>query len=184
MTMMQLPEAWHAKEAEDLTNLRSWLQDHAKALNLEFLLAHADDGVIWGKFENHQLITADSGTPLRLSTLQQCRIFGKTAEVMLWKANGIWKYRSIADDSAVLFIPEVQILWGTKVERSHKGFTIVTEGSQGFQHAIPLSLTEAAFTNDNHPLRLEVRHYISYDEDGAARIECSRLVNVFAEPKK
>jgi CRISPR-associated protein (TIGR03984 family) len=184
MMMMQLPEAWHTKEAEDLTDLYSWLQDHAKVHNLEFLLAHADDGVIWGKFQDHKLTLADSGAPLRLSTLQQCRIFGKTAEVMLWQANGIWKYRSIVDDRQYDSFSEPQILWGTKLVSSDEHFTFVAEGKQGFHHAVPVTQIPFATSDDYHPLRLEVRHYISYDGDGATRIECSRLVNVFAEAKK
>lgn len=62
--------------------------------------------MILGKFldnQNYQLITSVDVflqfTKLRLCTLQQCRIFGKNAEVMLWKVGDNWKARLIKDDN-------------------------------------------------------------------------------------
>lgn len=178
------------QEIIDCCTLYNWLQTKAKQYQLQYLLAHAEDGVIWGKFrgEDCKLVTSgdDDVFPqcakLRLSTLQQCRIFGKNSEVMLWKVGQNWKARLIEDRHPSKddydYIPENQILWGTQAEGQPKqDFTLVSDGSQGLRHAVPL--TGITFKGkDSRPLRLQVRHYIDYDESGVARIYLSRLVNL------
>jgi CRISPR-associated protein (TIGR03984 family) len=186
------------KKIDDLdqveSDLRGWLKAKAEEFELKYLLAHADDGVIWGKFENLKLTTSGDDdvfpqfTKLRTCTLQQCRIFGKNAdddngdgnaEVMLWKVDKTWKARLINDQnlSDQDYIPEAQILWGTQAEAENNGFTLVSDGSQGLKHAVPL--TEINFKGkDYRPLRLKVRHYIDYDQSDVARIYLSRLVDL------
>jgi CRISPR-associated protein (TIGR03984 family) len=168
--------------ADDTPKL--WLDKQAKEHGLNYLLAHAEDGVIWGHFKDGKLVTSGDVFPqcakLRSHTLQQCRVFGEKAEVMLWKVGQNWKARSIEDGylSKNDYICEKQILWGTQPEEEHKkGFTLVSDGSQGLKHAVPL--TGINFNGkDSRPLRLKVRHYIDYDESGVARIYLSRLVNL------
>ncbi|NEP57867.1 MAG: TIGR03984 family CRISPR-associated protein [Symploca sp. SIO2G7] len=176
------------------SDFSGWLENNAQDNNLKYLLAHADDGVIWGEFrgQNYQLVTSGDNdvfpqlAKLRLCTLQQCRIFGENAEVMLWKVSQNWKARSIEDGhlSENDYIPENQILWGTQPEGQPKqDYTLVSDGSQGLRHAVPL--TGIPFQDkDYRPLRLKVRHYLDYDESGVARINLSRLVNLYTEPKK
>lgn len=185
------------QEIIDNCALYNWLQTKAKQYQLQYLLAHAEDGVIWGKFDKHgNLTTANPPKDflprleelfpnynlpiLRSHTLQQCRIFGEKAEVMLWKVGQNWKARSIEDGylSKDDYICEKQILWGTQPEEEHKkGFTLVSDGSQGLKHAVPL--TGITFKGkDSRPLRLQIRHYIDYDESGVARIYLSRMVNL------
>lgn len=77
--------------------LRQWLVALAARFSLTYLLAHAEDGVIWGCFTHGTLITADEqigARPdlrpwrlprFRLDRLQQCRAFGENAELLLWK---------------------------------------------------------------------------------------------------
>ncbi|MCL1473248.1 CRISPR-associated protein Csx19 [Argonema antarcticum] len=164
--------------------LKKWLTDY----HLTYLLAHADDGVIWGRFDNGKLTIANEVftkpdfyfPPLRLSTLQQCRIFGQQGEVLLWKYGEKWKWRFIGNPQED-FIPESQILWGTQLEEEPKnGFTLVSDGSQGLKHAVPL--INIPFSPDKknlyRPIRLEVRHYIDYDDSGVAKIYLSRLVDL------
>jgi CRISPR-associated protein (TIGR03984 family) len=167
------------------SDFSGWLQKNAKDKSLIYLLAYAKDGVIWGHFKDGKLVTSGDVFPqfakLRLSTLQQCRVFGKNAEVMLWKIGQNWKARSIEDGhlSKNDYICEKQILWGTQAEGQPKqDFTLVSDGSQGLKHAVPL--TGINFKGkDSRPLRLQVRHYIDYDKnDGVARIYLSRLVNL------
>jgi CRISPR-associated protein (TIGR03984 family) len=173
----------------DNETLRTWLEEQARTWNLNYLLAHAEDGVIWGRFDSGKLTTAEQifhqpefnvdFPSLRVFTLQQCRIFGKNTEVMLWKVSqDDWKARSIEDKylSEEDYISENQILWGTKAEKESNGFTLVSDGSQGLKHAVPLS---GSFKGkDSRFLRLKVHHYIHYD-DGVARIYLSRLVNLY-----
>lgn len=174
----------------EIANLRKWLEAKAQEHRLTYLLAHAEDGVIWGRFDQGNLVTADQVFPqlpkLRLMTLQQCRIFGEAGEVLLWRSHNIWKYRFVSDPGK--YIPETQMLWGThrakkkdgsEFEES-QGFTLVEDGSEGLRHAVPL--VNIPFSRDRvklvRPLRLHVHHYINYDQNGVARIYLSRLVNL------
>jgi len=168
-------------------DLRQWLEHYAEQHRLHYVLAHAEDGVIWGEFrgQNSQLSTSgdDDVFPhlakLRTCTLQQCRAFGKNAEVMLWKVDqNNWKARLIQDNNNPECLPdEHQILWGTQKEAEKNGFSLVADGQQGLRHAVPL--INISFPNNQRPLRLTVRHYITYDDDtGVARVYLSRLVNL------
>ena len=203
--LMNKPDCKTLEDAQDIIetpSLYDWLQAKAKQYQqdqLQYLLAHAEDGVIWGIFDKDgNLSTANPSKDLFLNseelfpkyklpilrspTLQQCRIFGENSEVMLWKVGQNWKARSIEDGhlSKDDYICEEQILWGTQPEEQPKnGFTLVSDGSQGLKHAVPL--TGINFKGkDSRPLRLKVRHYIDYDESGVARIYLSRLVNLYA----
>lgn len=164
---------------------KSWLEKQAEDNQLKYLLAHADDGVIWGHFnKGYHLITANSVFPqlpkLHPDTLQQCRIFGENSEVMIWKIDGGFKARLIQDDNLNKddydYILENQILWGTQKEQEKDGFTLVSDEKQGLRHAVPL--TDINFNNNERPLRLTVHHYIDEDDSGVTRIYLSRLVNL------
>ena len=180
-------------------SLQDWLKQQAKNYQLPYLLAHAEDGVIWGRFDidSGSLIIAREVFPecnfpeLRLNTLQQCRIFGKAGEVLLWNSNGKWRSRLILETKAseliskkqIGLIPESQVLWGTKGQENKKhGFTLLSDGSQGLKHAVPR--TGINFDrNENEkqpkrPVKLELHHYFCYDSDGVARIFISRLVSL------
>ncbi|MGF1674990.1 MAG: CRISPR-associated protein Csx19 [Rivularia sp. (in: cyanobacteria)] len=170
---------------EDL-DLKTWLKAQASKYQFKYLLAHAEDGVIWGKFQDGNLITADSVffqfAKLRPSTLQQCRIFGESSEVMLWKNDDEFKARLIEDKhmDKKEYIREYQILWGTHGEKQEsEGFTLLWDGKQGLKHAVPF--TDIEIEKDGklkNPVRLQVNHYIDYDDAGVARIYLSRLVNL------
>ncbi len=89
--------------------LVSWLEEQARALRTPWLLAHADDGVIWGRCDAGGLITSRTALeeggetdpcspPLRAVTLQEARLFGPTAELLLWRGEqGGWQARVIRD---------------------------------------------------------------------------------------
>lgn len=188
---------------ETLTDksLKDWLKLQAitKNYQLPYLLAHAEDGVIWGSFDidSGTLKTSNEAFPeckfpeLRLLTLQQCRIFGEGGEVFLWKSNGEWHSRLILQNKVselilneqIALIPEAQILWGTQ-GKTNGNFTLLSDGSQGLKHAVPI--TGITFSQDKkklyRPVRLELHHYFCYDQDGLARIFLSRLVSLKKEP--
>lgn len=180
-------------------SLIAWIEKQAEEWQLDYLLAHAEDGVIWGQFDNSKLTTADEifdkdffGVDLpalRLSTLQQCRIFGEKGEILLWQTESGWESRLIQDDPEVDHIQEWQVLWGTQKETGENGgdgekdgFTLLSDGSQELKHAVPL--TGITFKQDRkklyRPIRLLVHHYIDYDDSGIARIFLSRLVSLKA----
>ena len=78
------------------------LAEQARAYNLHWLLAHADDGVIWGEVRANGLhlssdVFPQVSPPLRAITLQQARLFGPDAELFFWKDNAAWRARLIQD---------------------------------------------------------------------------------------
>ncbi|MBE9232781.1 TIGR03984 family CRISPR-associated protein [Cuspidothrix issatschenkoi LEGE 03284] len=178
---LKIPDDFH---------LLKWLKQQAEQYQLTYLLAHADDGVIWGKFQNGKLITTTEPLKLfpecdfptlRKETLQQCRIFGDKSEVMIWKTDGGFKARLIQDEHLIEddYITESQILWGTHGKHHENGFTLLWDGSQGLKHAVPFKeIGLERNGNLKNKVRLIVRHYIDFDDSGVARIYLSRLVDL------
>ncbi len=166
------PMAWLAKQAKDGM----------------VLLAHADDGVIWGQVKPGGLsfpTDALHGQPvLRKDTLQMARLFDGEGETYLWRTGeGRWRGRHIGDGRGELqlrYFDEAQILWGTRVEAVEAGFVRVAEGEQGLRHAPPLKL-DVEDWQDTHPFRLGVRHYLEQDDEGWLRVSMSRLTGVYKE---
>lgn len=154
----------------DPKNLISWLEGQAKTHKLQYLLAHADDGVIWGrvdkkghlqtsydalhaakareKWDGPRIAAArQSLPPLRIETLQQARLFGKKGELYIWKdGDGAWNGRLIANvkDKETAdwtdYFDEPQLLWGTHGTPLAHKFTLLEDGAQGLRHAVPLRL--------------------------------------------
>jgi CRISPR-associated protein (TIGR03984 family) len=167
-----------------------WLAEQAGGSDC-YLLAHADDGLIWGKEVNGVLVTshdaarntgyAQVSPPLREVTLQTARLFNHNGEILLWRDSETlsWRARMIYTvnvSQAVTFveaIDERQLLWGNQVEALPNTFTVLSDSGQGLRHIAPVSIAAEAL-----PLRLRVRHFISEDETGFARITASRLVTL------
>lgn len=169
------------------TNLKDWLATHAQQYQLPYLLAHADDGVIWGHFHQGHLCTSDrvlkESPPLRIKTLQQCRIFGQSGEILLWQVGDAWKAGLVTNPDAERIeekrIEEEQLLLGThgKIHAS-EGFTVLWDGAQGLKHAVPFTQIQLQENQElDQSLHLVVHHYIDYDEAGVARVALSRLVD-------
>lgn len=175
------------------TDLHEWLTQQAQAHNLCWLLAHADDGVIWGKLRDDKKLHLSSDAhpdispPLRWQTLQQCRLFGEDGELLLWQGSTGWQacLRSDTEGKDVEYIDEKQLLWGYTTEH-HKpvlkdGFCCVYEGSTGIAHTPPVT---NAPTEKNRA-KLRVRHYLITDEEtGMVRIGASRLVELIEPNRK
>jgi len=172
--------------------VKEWLMQHA--MDATWLLAHTEQGMVWGKMEDGKLTTSHDAFPqlrasLTPSSLQNCRLFGKNAELWLWRDDTEWYARRIIegkDEAQVTeYIDEAQILWGTQQEGQNKGFTLVTDGVQGLCHAVPLEtvlLDPMGKREKQRPLRLQVRHYLARnDEDGTFYIAGSRLVDLFCQ---
>ena len=158
------PAAWFVGQARD---------------GMAILLAHADDGVIWGEVRDGALVLAGSAFPrvavlLRASTLQQARLFGPTGELRVWRdeKNGFCGVL-IRDEESDEVIAEEQWLWGTRDSEPREKFTLLREGSQGMLHAPPLDELR-----HNERAVLKVRHYITADEQGVATIQLSRLAGL------
>jgi CRISPR-associated protein (TIGR03984 family) len=178
-------------EAGSENTLVNWLEREADFRNLRWLLAHADDGVIWGRVDKDatnqtvQLKTSSRAAPnvsppLRLRTLQAARLFSSEAELLIWRdGDSHFQARVISDvatsDEAdwIEAFDERQMVWGTHGKSLPEDFTLLTDGAQGLRHAVPLATTINA-KGETNPPRLVVRHYLN--REGFARVVTSRLV--------
>lgn len=151
-----------------------WLNRQAAQYALKFALAFADDGVIWGRFDGTWKWSGESfpvSPPLRWNTLQQIRLFGKDAEVFVWRANGKWAGRVIADSAGKVreYLDESQLLWGAKDGEEKDGFVLMRDSGQGLRHTPPIKIANEG--------KLLTRNYLDYDQDGRVKIIASRLVD-------
>ncbi len=179
---------WQAEtvDAAFAADPRAWLAARMTA-EMPWLLAHADDGVIWGRREPDGALILSSdvfssaakypaiAVPLRALTLQQARIFGPGGELLLWRTDGGFAARRIADGAnAEDIFEEDHLLWGTRRQFAiQAGFTLRDEGEQGPQHAVPLEV------GDGERAALRVRHCVAYDPPSdMAYVALSRLVDL------
>lgn len=169
------------------TDINQWFAQHATEKGLTFFLAHADDGVMWGRLdETGKLRLSGDAFPdkvkveLRPQTLQQARLFGEGGELFVWRdGDGQWNGRYLSDVGFVKedILNETHLLWGkaSHLPGPQDGFTLMRDGSQGLLHAVPIELAR------NKTAVLHVRHYLAYDEQGQAYVAVSRLVEVKEE---
>lgn len=171
-----------------------WLAGHSDNCRQALLLAHADDGVIWGRLQDNRLVTSSQLfkeylvlPPLRALTLQQAYLFSEAGEVRVWRAEGEFmscRLTDINDENAASF-DEAHILWGTRAEDRENGFTLLADGREGLRHAVPLDVPASCFDGKSQyrPLRLILRHYLANDSNGRSRVCLSRLLGLRYEPK-
>ena len=173
--------------------LVAWLQTAMREHGLVWMLAHADDGVIWGRFADGRLTTSHDAFPTVSPapdprTLRQVRLFSDDKEVFLWRSDeGEWRSRLLDDTGtgrAGWRLDEEHLQWGDHLQKAsdEHGFTLVAEGAQGFRHAVPIPSEETGLSQvglaaaaHQHPVRLLVRHYLQAENDGVLRIVRSRL---------
>lgn len=168
----------------DEQNLNPWLVEQAKALGLKWLLALAENGVIWGYFEGEEKSLHLSSTykpqvspALSLPLLQRAHLFGETAEVLLWRTGLGWQARSLCDSAKgniETFDTQIR-LWGNAFAGEEQdGFICLREGEQGLLHTPPLHFAEIT----SPAAQLIVRNYLQYDKNGLAFVRYSRLVDL------
>lgn len=166
----------------DDTDLRTWLADTMATHDLRWLLAYADDAVIWGERRDGALATSDqvfaanppAGT-LRPQTLQRVHIFGDHAEVLLRRAEGGWRATLRQDGSGTPsdYFDEGYLLWGTKMGDTRAGFVELIEGARGIRHTPPMIVAP----NSAQRGSIRVRHYLDQDPaTGLLRVGARRLV--------
>lgn len=176
----------------------TWLRAQVAADDI--LLAHADDGVIWGRVVNGALVTAyeaagtNAGvrqycTELRVETLQQARLFSAERELLVWRDDANpqqWHAVRLIDNPnhPNLHQNDFYLLWGTGSQDAQRqlaqSFTLMVDGEQGLRHVVPLQPV-----SDKQHARLAVRHYWEEnDETGFTRIVASRLIGLDAVAAK
>lgn len=172
---------------------RNWLQAMAQKHNFRWLLAHADDGVIWGRLDDRLLLSSDVDPQvsplLHATTLQQVRLFDENGELFIWKDDLGWHSRLWMDGDILpdnrppdVQYDERQALWGDQAEPLKNDFTRLTERRQsGMTHCPPLLIEQNALDSGQR-LMLHVRNYVRFDEtSGEARIAFSRLADLSLE---
>lgn len=173
---------------DDTDALRQWIMVQSQIIGKFpcYVLAHANDGVIWARVEGQVLITAheagDSNAPnLDLDQLQQMRLFGETGEVMLWRHASSWRFRTVSDAAdgpeACPYYDEKQMLWGTESTLLKSNFSLLTEGKQGQRHAVPIAV--AGTLSDTRRVTMTLRHYLNNDSH-PARVVLSRILAIHA----
>jgi CRISPR-associated protein (TIGR03984 family) len=174
-------------------NMRDWLEKQMNSTR-KFLLAFADDGVIWGIYQDGlktapQSFNKNVRRELREETLQQAYIFGDMDEVRLFRVGQEWKVVQIEDVDGQDVIDEYQVLWGSEVVGTPaEGFTHVRDRvQQSMDHALPIIFEEQINLDEKAP-RLLLRHFIDYDinnseeDTGETRVYLSRLVKLGVGP--
>ncbi len=177
-------------------NIREWIAGQMKENNLTFLLAFADDGVIWGQMDNASLVIAHETTQkeerkkyteLRGKTLQQAYAFSDKMEVRLFRDEmEKWKALKIEDEGETI-ITESQALWGDKLDEDEyqptgTGFMRLLAERKGIPPQI-IPWDKKDFGKEKC-VRLEVRHIVKYNDDGEAYVELSRLAGLTVGEKK
>ncbi|MCS3924841.1 type III-D CRISPR-associated protein Csx19 [Methanosalsum natronophilum] len=156
-------------------NMVTWFEFLATTYELDWLLVHCDDGIIWGKFNDATLQVPDHDIvpKLRYVTVQTAYLFSTKCEVFIWndQDHGI-QARSLIDDTNTEHFDEDYLIWGDTSTDIGNGFTKLEHGSEGLVHVIPLVGSDIMYP------RLKVRHFIDYDTDNQAYIKMSRLVTL------
>ncbi len=169
-----------------VANLRPQLEQMAVEHKLLYLLAHAYDGVIWGRFDKGKLTLSgevfdveEVSVKLRQETLQQARLFGPAGELLIWRTGDGFAAHLINEEGVQpedILEDETHWLWGTGMTINDMPndlkFTLMHEGQEGLRHAPPRGEAK------NWRVGLQVRHQVQYDEQGQAYIALSRLVDL------
>jgi len=178
---VELPSDNHQK-------ISAWLSEQIQKYNLRWLLAYADDGVIWGEMRQDGLHLSSKLFPeispsLRYITLKEARMFNENAEMHLWSDVVTCKGILIKEDEGfeTECYDESYLLWGTKKGKTEDGFTLVYQGSEGLCHAPPVGIDndQAQFQ-----INIKVRHFLDYDSEGQAYIAFSRLVSLYCSKEE
>lgn len=164
---------------DTISNPVDMLNAQAASADYKFLLAFALDGVIWGRVENGNLTTDTTkfAPELRAENLLEARLFGEQGELYIWQTDGIWHSRKLTEGTGENhpYYDEKAILWGTDIDRDKdavNGFIPVREGDLGQRHSLPIPFVE------KYKAKITVRHYVDFDDMGAAFVAISRLVTV------
>lgn len=177
--------------------VREWItkQMQIKENKQTWLLAFADDGIIWGRMDGGKLVVAHEASQkedkknyaqLRGETLQQAHIFGDKVEIRLFRdENNRWQAVKIEDEGDV--INESQILWGDQLAEEDQpldeNFTRLKAERKGIPPQI-LPIERKKYANIGKYVRLEVHHMVNFNEDGEAYIKLSRLAGLRVEEKE
>lgn len=171
------------------TDLKSWFMKQQELIGEpSWLIAYADNGVVWGEAKEGLLTTAfdvfNAESPgvfpqLQVVTLQSARFFGEKAEIQVYRKDGLLKavlIRENGNDIHEHSFTRSYMLWGNNLKKQKDGWSWLYDGQLGIEQAIPLDFP-ATFTG--RPFWIEIRYYFQYEKDhGQARVAANRLVTL------
>ena len=140
-------------------------------------LVHMSDRVFFSSEKK-----GDLSAPLRalsIESLRELRAFNESGELRLWKSGGDIGWRLRIDDGSenANIYDEEHVLWGDKIAGESAEGLILRESGRGFSFRVPpfgrtpsLPLTL--------PLKLLVRNYYDFEEDGLLHFFDARLVSL------
>jgi len=163
--------------AKFLENPYHWLNEQAIGKKLNWLLAHAEDVIIWGQLKGDVLATSIPEINQYAPHLREVRLFGETGEWLLWRERANWRGRLIEEGDGLICqtYDEPHLMWGSKVVSASEDFSIVSEERDVLELVLPIASLPA---ERQTRVALKVRHTLDYDKDGQAFIDCSRLAGL------
>lgn len=165
-------------------NPLNWFMDQPSVGDFSWLLAYADDGVVWGKICNGKLMIAnnifgESFPKMNTKKIHFVRFFGHLAEIRVFQKDSIFSAVRLEDEpNDKLSFIRSYFLWGNSVRDVKDGWTFVEEGQHGIFQAIPI---EIPHLNDNKTTRLKIRirYYLDFEkEHGQAKVVGNRFVGI------
>ena len=167
--------------AEQASIWLNWLTGSGPPMEthgVRFALAHADSGLTWGYVDDQRQWKLGSAVDPALcpvpmaKSLHELRLFGNTAEVLIWRGDNELRGRILADDGIVFDFsaPLCPLNEGRRLRgecrEMRDGFKRYVDAG-GAQHLAP----------ESFPEEFSVRHYFEQDpETGAVRIAATRFV--------
>lgn len=183
------------------TPLCQWLIEHSPTDNA-FILAHLDDGILWGRIEPDdaktsdamcRLVTASEATAgeqshlmvslpkLSWGPLWCVRVFSPTAELFVWRNGNRWESRLVEDVESAEGPPSATRFDESYDEQYFLWGTSARPLSEGFTllsheaQGLQHVVPVIRDVTGNRPLQLQVRHYLNHS--GMARVIVTRLVD-------
>jgi CRISPR-associated protein (TIGR03984 family) len=167
--------SWAGRKPEDA--IVGFLEE--RSIGSAYLLAYADDGVVWGRVEDGR-VALPSGHTLRSVTLQEARIFNEASELLIRRRDSDrFQLRLIEDDIQEDpdwrdCIDESYLLLADRVLGAPAaGFSEVVAGSTGRRYLQSLPVVSK---NGHLRVCLAVRHYVS--PSCRARVVSSRMLDL------
>jgi len=162
-------------------DLRSFLTgEETTELGERFLvLVHTNDRVFFSLERAGEL--SESLKVLSADSLKEFRAFSESGELHIWKdCSGIgWRLRIDEPSESGNTIDDVQFLWGNTIACESDEGLILKESGRGFSFRVPFFERPPSFKSESSlPLKLLVRNYFDFDEDGLLRFFDARLVSL------